>query len=113
MPDFKTKGNIILQPLDENVGHQFEVTVSSSATANDGKIGFGRSVSSVVITAHKDDDTAETTLLGSDSLSSNVITLPLNYAGGGAGRYHLKFVCTLDNSSVRELNFNRVVCQDL
>jgi len=114
MPNFKTKGNIILQPNDDGLVHQFEVTVSSSATANDGMIGFGRSVSSVVITAHKDDGTSETDMLGSDSETDNVISLPLSYpTTNGAGKYHIVFVCTLDDASVKELDFNRVIARDL
>ena len=108
MPDFKGNDEIVLQPNDADLSYQFKVTVSTSATANDGKIGFGRSVSSVVVSAHKDDDTAETGMPGTATLNANVITLPLTYPTGGEGRYHIRFICNLDDSSVKELDFNRV-----
>jgi hypothetical protein len=113
MPNFTTNNNIILQPNDSGLEHQFKVTVSTSITANDGIIGYGRSVSSISITAHKDDGTSETGMLGAATLLANVITLPLSYPSGGVGRYHIRFVCTLDDGSKKELDFNRVEAKNL
>ena len=113
MSSFKTKGNIILEPNDSGLVHQFEVTVSSSATSNDGSIGVGRSVSSVTVSAHKDNGDVETGMLGSATESANIISLPLTYPTGGVGKYHIVFLLTLDNASVKEIQFNRVVAVDL
>ncbi len=110
--DFKSTKEITLQPNDSAVAYQFEVTISSSATANDGKIGFGRTVSSGVVTAHAEDGTTSADLIDSYSESDNIITVILSYPTAGADTYHLTFVCTLDNASTKELDFNRVVAKD-
>ena len=110
MPDFKGNDAITLHPGDDSLEFSFQVTISTSATANDGKIGFGRTVSSVALTAHKDDgsDTSETGMPGAHTLLTNVITVPLSYPTGLAGTYHLRFLCTLDDASVKDLYFDRV-----
>lgn len=113
--DFEGRELIILQPGDTLQTYRFNVRIASTVSANDGKIGFGRTISSAVCTAHTEADaTAVTSILnGSCSVSgSNVLVQSLDYPTEGEGDYHLKFVCTLDNSSTKELDFNRIECLD-
>lgn len=115
MPDFQGTDQITVQPGDEQVPYTFTFTVCSSATANDGAIPFGTTVDSVVVSATMADGTADAELVDSSSESANVVTVKLTYPStNGNGRYHLKFLITLDNvdASVIEFDFNRVVVED-
>ncbi len=109
MPDFKEQGDIIIQPGDIKVPYQFNLPANSSATANDGAIPFGTTISSVAVTAHKSDGGVATGLVFSSSESGDVVTASLSYPSTGVGTYHLTIVCTLDNAAtVIEFDFNRV-----
>ncbi len=109
--DFEGEEYITLQPNDTAQLYQFQVRIASSTTENDGKIGFGRTVSSVVCTAHAESDGAAVTsmLNGSASVSgTNVLQQSFDYPTEGVADYHLTFVCTLDNGSTKALAFNGV-----
>lgn len=127
MPDFETAGLIELQPLDEKVPFQFEVTICTAASTNDGFLPYGYSVASaeVTVTKYPSSQAATSAMVSSASslsVSSNVITTFLTYpvsssSGSsilGAGTYHMTFKLTLTGSTarIREANFNRVFARD-
>lgn len=114
MPNFKTSGEISLQPND-NMGYSFTVTVGSSATANDGFIPYGTTVSSVVVIAYDKDDVNVTSelIFGTPSVSQNVVSMQLKYpTTSGDGRYKLTMILTLDNGDVKEADFDRVYARN-
>lgn len=111
MPDFKGTEDITLQPGDATVPYTFALTPCTSATANDGAIPFGTTVSSVAVTAHKQVDGTVITsdIIVSSSVSSNVVTVNLKYpATSGEGEYHLQILATLNTGAILEFDFNRV-----
>lgn len=112
MPDFQTTGQITLQPGD-SMGYAFEITVASAANANDGYIPFGTNVASVSVVAYNSDGTDVTSLLivGTPTVTSNVINIRLQYPGTN-GRYKLTFDLTLDNGWTKEADFGRVIAED-
>ena len=116
MPDnFQGTKDIILQPGDTSIPYTFEVTVCSSATANDGTLPYGTSISSVVVTGHVSETGTVVTseIINSSSETNNVISVLLKYpATSGEGWYHLKFVCTLSSGAVKELDFARIYAED-
>ena len=117
MPNFNQRtSEIVLQPGDAAVSYAFNFTISSSATANDGGIPFGETVASATVTIHLDDaDNTDKTseVLDSSSLSSNVVTVNLDYPSTtGAGCYHIKFVVTLAGGAVMEFDYNRIRARD-
>lgn len=114
MPSFKGTKKITVQPRSVNVGYRFHVTTCTSTDSNDGRIPFSTTISSVVVTAKTSDGTTDTELITSTSLSTPDIDLTLSWpTTNGAGRYKLTFVLTLSDGSERELDFHRVVAEDL
>jgi hypothetical protein len=116
MPNFKGNQKIQLQPYDYAINYEFEITVCSSSTANDGYISYGRTVSSVAVSGYAEDKTtlANDLIASTPSVNQNIITVPLSYPTiSGEGRYNLKFQLTLDNGSRVEADFNRVQAEDL
>ena len=112
MPDFKEQGDITVQPGDVKVPYSFNLPACSSASANDGAIPFGTTISSVVVTGEKADGTIATGLVASSSVTSNIVTVDLTYPSTGEGLYHLEFVCKLDTNAYIEFDFNRVKVRD-
>lgn len=114
MPNFKTNDKIIIQPYDYDINYEFEVTVCSSLTANDGYLAYGRSVTSVAVSGFAEDKVtpANDLIASAPTVLANVITVPLKYPAQ-AGRYNLRFIMTLDNGSIKEADFNRIECEDL
>ena len=118
MPSFDERtSNIILQPGDSKVPYSFTFTINSSATANDGAIPFGQTVTSIVVTVHLDDaDNTDKTseVVNSSSLADNIATVLLDYPSTtGAGCYHLNILATLSGSAVMEFDFNRISARDI
>ena len=113
VPSFKGQRKITVQPNTKNAGYRFHVTTCTSTTANDGMIPFSTTISSVVVTAKTSDGSEETGLITSTSLITPDIDLTLSWPTNGAGRYKLTFVLTLSDGSERELDFHRVVAEDL
>ena len=117
MPDFLGNDDIIVQPGTSKVAYEFQVTVCSAAGANDGFLAFGRTIDSVVVTAHKHgtslvNATAELIEAAPTELNQ-IITVKLNYPPIlGHGRYKLEFVMSLDDGSVEEADFGRVIVKD-
>lgn len=114
MPSFTGTASIILQPGDADVPYSFKFTICSSATANDGSIPFGRTISSAAVTAHTAAGTDATSeLIESSTLSDTTVTIELDYPSTtGTGKYHIKFVLTLDNAAKMEFDFNRIYARD-
>lgn len=115
MPNVQGTDRIILQPTEQVVPYTFTFGVCSSATANDGAIPYGDSVSSCAVKAYDgsgDDKTSE--IVNSSSLASNVVTVELDYpTTSGAGSYKLTFQVTTANGVHLEFDFNRIVAKDL
>ena len=112
MADFKEQGDITVQPGDVKVPYSFNLPACSSASANDGAIPFGTTISSVVVTAHKSDGTVATGLVFSSSVSDDVVIVLVSYPSTTVGTYHLTFVCKLDTNAYIEFDFNRVKVRD-
>jgi len=114
MSKFDT-GKITLQSGD-SIGYSFKFPIASSATANDGAIPFGRTISSVTVTAYDEDGNDVTTQLieGTPSLSTVTVTAELKYpVTAGVGRYKLTFDLTLDNGWTREVDFTTVYAKEI
>ena len=116
MPDFQGNDDITVQPGTSKAAYEFEITVCSAAGANDGFLAFGRTIASVVVTAHKH---GRTILVDAEMIEGvptevdQVITVKLNYpTTNGAGRYKLEFVMTLDDGSTEEADFGRIIVKD-
>jgi hypothetical protein len=115
MPDYIGKDSITVQPGTFNYPYEFLVTVCSAAGANDGFLAFGRTIVSVVNTAHKHGRTllVDTELIKNESLNGFIITMRLSYPiTNGKGRYKLRSVVTLDDGSTEEIDFGRVRVHD-
>ena len=106
---------IILQPGSATVPFTFTFAAASSATANDGSIPFGTTMSSVVVTAFDEGGTDRTTeIVASESNTATVQTVNLKYPSTtGAGRYSLEFVATLSSGAVMEFDFTRIYAKDI
>ena len=114
MPSFKGQKKITIQPNTTDVGYRFHCTTCTSTTANDGAIPFGTTISSVIASAKTAAGTTDTELITSTSLTTPDIDLTMSYPEtNAAGRYKLTFVLTLSNGSKLELDFHRVVVEDL
>lgn len=104
LDNFTGTKDIMLQPNDDAVPYTFTFSVCSSSTANDGALPYGTNISSV----------ADTEIVDSSSVNNNVVSVAMNYpTTNGEGRYDLKFVATLDNSSVLEFDFRRIYAEDI
>ncbi len=116
MPSFRGDDTIVLQPSDEAVVYVFEFPIKATASAAPGYLPFGTTLASGTITAHIGDDAetdATADLIVSSSNDTDTVSVVLQYpSSNGEGNYHIKFVLTLDNSSVREEDFDRVVAKD-
>ena len=115
IPNFKNTDEIVLQPNDDGVIYEFEVTTASSSGSNDGYLAFGRSVSSVAVSAYNEALTTVTDLLdGVATVTNNLIRQPLQYPStSGEGRYKLTFIMTIDDGSTKEADFFRVYAENL
>ena len=110
---FQGVGIIEVQPGDSSATYQFTFDACSSATANDGSIPFGTTVSSCVTKAFNETGTDSTgVLIVIESLISDVVTLDLQWPTT-AGRYSLEFILTLSSGSVMEFDFTRVYAGDI
>lgn len=116
MPSFQGHDEIILRPDDTGSQYSFEVTQCSSATANDGFLPYGVSVSSITVTTHKRDSNNTTVtdiIVGTPSVVDNVVYATLKYPStNGEGRYKLKIVAALDTGKDKELVFDRIKAED-
>lgn len=112
---FETNGIIILQPGSATVPYSFTFAAASSATANDGSIPFGSTITSVVVKAFDSSGTDKTSemIVGTPSLFSPVMTVSLKYPVTGDGVYSLEFLLTLSTGAIMEFDFTRVNVEDI
>ena len=112
---FKGVADIVLQPGSATVPYTFTFAAASSATANDGSLPTGTTISSGVIKAFDEagnDVTSE--MVASESNTTTVQTIDLKYpATTGAGRYSLEMLLTLSTGAVMEFDFTRVFAKDI
>ena len=109
--------NILLQPNDLGVGITIRATVCSSATANDGFLAWGTTVSGVVTHIYNDEneDVTSELLYSNPTISgSGDIKISLKYPTSQIeGRYKLEYVLLLSDGSQKELTFHRIYAKDL
>ena len=113
MPDFKTTGNIYLQPED-SMFYQFNVTVCDSGK-NNGYIPNGLTVSSAEVECFDSDGTNVTDYLvvGTPTVVDMVVYIRLRYSNTfGDGKYKLRIYLTLSDGQTKRARFDRVYCED-
>lgn len=112
MSQFET-GKIILQPGDV-IGYAFKFPIAESATSNTGALPYGRTISSVAVTAYDADGEVATDDLieGTPSLDTVTVTVVLKYPGTD-GRYSLRFIITLDNGWTKECDFTTIYAKNI
>ena len=117
MPNVKGRSKVILQPEDVKVGITIRVKAASSATANDGYIPYGLTVSGVATTIYDEDGSDVTTDLryAMPTVSGGeYVKIELQYpTTNGEGRYTLTHLLTLSDGATRELDFSRIYAKDL
>ena len=115
MPSFQGSDWIILQPGDAKVPYDFDFPACTTATANDGTLPYGDSISSYTVSVYDSSDNDVTSEVKyADSRSGTTITVSLDYpTTSGIGYYRLKFVLTLASGAVLELDFRRIRAVDL
>lgn len=112
---FQGVADIILQPGSATVPYTFTFAAASSATANDGSIPYGTTISTAVIKALDEAGNDVTTeMISSETNTATVLTISLKYpATTGAGRYSLEMLVTLSSAAVMEFDFTRVFAEDI
>ena len=112
---FSTNGIIILQPGSATVPYSFTFAAATSATANDGSIPFGSTISSADVKAYDsggNDVTSE--MVVSETNTTLSVTPVLKYpATSGSGNYSLEILLTLSTGAVLEVDFTRVFAKDI
>ena len=105
--DFKI-GSIEINP-GEKLGYQFKFPIATSATANNGCIPYGRTISSADVTIYSEDGTDVSTFMidGTPQLSGEIVEVIFTYPDDfGDGRYKIIFELTLDNGWVATSKFD-------
>jgi len=112
---FSTAGIIILQPSSATVPYTFIFAAASSATANDGSIPFGSTITGADVKAFDSTGTDRTSeMIESETNTTTVVTVNLKYPSTtGPGNYSLEFVLTLSTGAVLEVDFTRVFAKDI
>ena len=115
---FQESSCIFLQPGDATVPYTFTFKACTTATANDGSIPNGTTISSVVVKVFDAQDTDVTVTSGiyvGDSLDAGglVVTITLKYPTSGDGRYSIEMLATLDSGAVMEVDFTNLFALDL
>lgn len=112
---FQGVADIILQPGDATVPYTFTFAAASSATANDGSIPYGTTISGADVKAFDEGGTDRTTeMVASETNTTTVVTINLKYpATTGAGHYSLEILLTLNSGAVLEFDFTRVYAKDI
>ena len=117
MPNVLGNKNVVIQPLDTKVGITIRVKICSTATANDGYIPWGTTVSGVSTTVYSEQgDVVTSGIVYSNATISGGqdVRIELKYpTATGEGRYKLSYLLTLSDGSTKELDFNRIVAKNL
>ena len=111
---FDTNGIIILQPGSATVPYTFTFAAATSATANDGSIPYGTTITGADVKAFDAGGNDVTTeMIGSETNTTLVVTVNLKYpATSGNGNYSIEFVLTLSTGAVIEVDYTRVYAKD-
>ena len=112
---FQGVKSIVIQPGSATVPYMFTFAACSSATANDGSIPFGTTISSAVIKVFDEAGVDKTTeIIASETNTTLVLTISLKYpATAGAGRYSIEMLVTLDSGAIMEFDFTRLYAGDV
>ena len=116
MPNFKGNNSILLQPNEENVTYSFSFPIKPTTNGN-GFCPFGTTISGAVVTA-KQDGVAVADLITSTTNTTSSVGVTLDYptttmSGQTKANFKLTFVLTLDNGTILETDFDRVIAKDL
>ena len=113
LDNFQGTQTIEIQPTTTKATYTFRFAACSSATANDGSIPYGTSVSSVVVKAYDEDGEVATTslIVGTPTVAANVVSISFKWPGT-AGDYKVSITYTLSNDDVDEVDFARVSARD-
>lgn len=111
--DFDGADVIYLQPGNLKNVYRFAFLPANSIT-DKGSIPYGTSVSSVVVSGYNTDDENVSSIMIDEAptVTSNIVSIKLNYPGS-EGTHRLKFLLTLNDSSVYEKDFRRIRAIDL
>ena len=110
---FQKSETITLQPGSATVPYTFTFAAASSATANDGSIPYGNTISGADVKAFDEAGTDVTSdMIASETNTTLVVTVNLKYPGT-EGRYSLEFVLTLSSGAVMEFDFTRIYAEDI
>ena len=112
---FQGVSDIILQPGSSAVPYTFTFDIASSATAHDGAIPYGDTISGADVKAFDEGGTDRTAeLIDSETNTTTVVTVNLDYPSTtGAGRYSLEFVLTYASTATDEFDFTRIYAKDI
>lgn len=112
---FQGVEDIILQPGSATVPYTFTFAACTSATANDGSIPYGTTISSAVVLVFDETGTDKTAEIRvGDTNTALALAITLKYpATAGAGRYSIEMLVTLDSGAVMEFDFTRVYAEDI
>ena len=102
MADFKTPGKITLRERDQLIHHEFDCD-NALRDGVDAATGY-------VLIFDEDGVDVTTEILYDSWLANNVMSCIFNYSSslGSGGRYNVHIVLTCDDSSVKEIVFERL-----
>ncbi len=108
--DFIGITDIILRPSAASLTRTFQITVCSSAKANDGHIPFGRTIGAYTALVYTISDAEVTSdIKSADSRAGFVITVKFKYSATYKGvNCYLILLLTLDDSSVIPVRFELI-----
>ena len=110
MDNFQGQSRITIQKYAYQMSYNFEFTVCTSISANDGYLPHGTNIASIdVIIKDKDNNEISDILSPASSVSNNIVTVSLNYKKSESKNLlSLIIRYTLDNGSKDEADFARI-----
>jgi len=112
--DFEGSTYIVLQPDSVNNSYRFVFNAALTSTGK-GSIPYDTLMTSASVSGYAEDGSdVSAIMIGSVALfaSEEAVVVKLVYPGS-AGRYKIKFLLTVSDSSVWEKDFNRIEALDL
>lgn len=120
MPDVQGQKKTRLRPGDTKVGYTLKVESASTATANDGYIPYGTTVSGVTSTVYDEDGNAVTAdivyAVSTISAQSGYDEVKIEFqypSTNGDGRYTLKHALTLSDGGTLDLYYSRIYAETI
>ena len=114
--DFDATEPIILQPASRRNAQRFIFSTASDLNAK-GNLPYGSEISSITVSGSFAETGADVTselIDGVPTVSSNIVTVLLNYPiTTGEGKYHLKFILTLSDTSVYERDYTNINAENI